>query len=110
MIDVIEETLKKSLKPVIIYSNGCTAQNRNCVMSNALLHLCIKYDIIITQKFLEKDHTQMECSVHSVIKRKLKKIDFYLPSQLSQLTKEARLYPFPYISKLLTFNFFFRLH
>lgn len=25
LIDVIKETLKKSLKPVIIYSDGCTA-------------------------------------------------------------------------------------
>ncbi|KAF0755768.1 Uncharacterized protein FWK35_00026893, partial [Aphis craccivora] len=107
LIDVIEETLKKSLKPVIIYSDDCTVQNRNCVMSNALLHLCIKYDVTITQKFLEKGHTQMEYdSVHSVIERKLKKTDCYLPSQLSQITKEARIYPFPYTSKLLTFNFF----
>lgn len=50
----------------------------------------------------------MECddSVHGVIERKLKKTDCYLPSQLSQLTKEARMYSFPYTSKLLTFNFF----
>lgn len=27
LIDALEETLKKSLKPVIIYSDGCTAQN-----------------------------------------------------------------------------------
>lgn len=107
LIDIIEETLNKCLKPVIIYSDGCTAQNRNCVMSNALLHLSIKYNISITQKFLEKGHTQMECdSVHSVIERKLKKTDYYLPSQLSQLTKEARSHPFPYISKLLQFDFF----
>lgn len=107
LTDVVEESLKKSLKPVIIYSDGCTAQNRNNVMSNALLHLSVKYNIIITKKYLEKGHTQMECdSVHSVIERKLKKTDYYLPSQLSQLTKEARLNPFPYTSKLVTFKFF----
>ena len=79
-------------------------------MSNALLHLCIKYDITITQKFLEKGHTQMKCdSVHSVIERKLKKTDCYLPSQPSQLTKEARIYPFPYTSKIINIQFFFRL-
>lgn len=76
-------------------------------MSNALLHLCIKYDIIIIQKFLKKGHVQMYFdSVHNVIERKLKKTDCYLPSQLTQLRKEARIYPFPYTSKLLIFNFF----
>jgi len=76
LTDVNEKTLKKSLKPVIIYSDGCTAKNRNCILSNALLHLSIKYKISITQKYLGKGHTQMECdSVHSVIDRKLKKND-----------------------------------
>lgn len=80
LTDAIEETLKKSLKPVIVYSDGCTAQNRNSVLSNALLHLSMKYKISIIQKYLEKGHTQMECdSVHSVIERKLKKSDYYLP-------------------------------
>ncbi|KAF0749823.1 Uncharacterized protein FWK35_00023681 [Aphis craccivora] len=107
LVDTIEETIKKSLKPVIIYSDGCTGQNRNGILSNALLHLCMKYKISITQKFLEKGHTQMECdSVHSVIERKLRKTDCYLPCQLSTLTKLSRSHPFPYKTKEVTFNFF----
>lgn len=107
LTDIIEETLKKSLKQVIIYSDGCTAQNRNSVLSNALLHLSIKYKVNITQKYLEKGHTQMECdSVHSVIERKLKRNDYYLPCQLSQLSKESRLHPFPYKSKELSYTYF----
>lgn len=87
--DTIEKTLNTSLKPVIIYTDDCTAQNRNSVLSNALLHLSIKYNI--TQKYLGKGHTQMECnSVHSVIERKMKKTDHYLPSQLCHLATEAR--------------------
>lgn len=107
LVDTIEKILNTSLKPVIIYTDGCTAQNRNSVLSNALLHFSIKYKIDITQKFLEKGHTQMECdSVHSVIERKMKKTDHYLPSHLCHLTTEARKYPFPYKNKLLEFSFF----
>lgn len=107
LVDTIEKTLSTSLKPVIIYTDGCTAQNRNSVLSNALLHLSIKYNIDITQKYLEKGHTQMECdSVHSVIERKMKTTDHYLPSQLFNLATEARRYPFPYKNKLLEFSFF----
>lgn len=83
LVDTIEKKLNTSLKPVIIYTDDCTAQNRNSVLSNALLHLSIKYNIDITQKYLEKGHTQMECdSVHNVIERKMKKTDHYLTSQL----------------------------
>lgn len=107
LVDTIEKILTTSLKPVIIYTDGCTAQNRNSVLSNALLHLSIKYNVDITQKYLEKAHTQMECdSVHSVIERKIKKTDHYLPSQLCHLTTEARRYTFPYKNKLLAFSFF----
>lgn len=58
----------------MVYSDACTAQNRNSILSNALLHLSFKYELSITQKFLEKGHTQMECdSVHSIIELNLKK-------------------------------------
>ncbi|CAH2002174.1 unnamed protein product [Acanthoscelides obtectus] len=59
-------------KPIIIYSDGCTYQNRNTIMSNALLHLAMDLNVTIEQKFLIKGHTQMECdSVHATIERKL---------------------------------------
>ncbi|KAF0715572.1 Uncharacterized protein FWK35_00022354, partial [Aphis craccivora] len=107
LIDTIEKTIKNSFKPVKVYSDECTAQNRNSILSNALLHLSVKYQLSITQKFLEKGHTQMECdSVHSVIERKLKKTDCYLPCQLSQITLQSRQHPFPYKSEVLTYSFF----
>ena len=44
----------------------CTYQNRNCIMSNALLLTAINHNIIIEQKFLEVGHAQMEVdSFHS---------------------------------------------
>nr|CAH7713644.1 unnamed protein product [Callosobruchus chinensis] len=58
---------------LILYSDGCTYQNRNAVLSNALLNFSMQNKITITQKFLEKGHTQMECdSMHSVIERALR--------------------------------------
>lgn len=49
----------------------------------------------------------MECdSVHSVIERKMKTTDHYLPSQLCNLATEDRRYSFPYKNKLLEFSSF----
>ncbi|CAH2088773.1 unnamed protein product [Euphydryas editha] len=54
-------------------------------------------NVVITQKYLEKGHTQMEVdSVHSVIERKLKNREIFLPSQYATITKEARKAPSPY--------------
>lgn len=77
--------------PINIYSDGCTAQNRNCILSNALLYLSVKFNVEITQKFLEKGHTYMECdSVHSCIEKRINKRDVYLPSDYHRMTIEAR--------------------
>ena len=68
------ESLGDDVKEVIIYSDGCTYQNRNCTLANALLHVAKKKNITVVQKYLERGHTQMECdSIHSTIERKLRK-------------------------------------
>lgn len=96
-VNYLTEVLEKDVKDVIIWTDGCTAQNRNSVVSNALLRLAVQKNVTITQKYLEKGHTQMEVdSVHSVIERKLKNVEIFLPSQYASLTKEARKNPFPY--------------
>lgn len=62
--------------------------------SNTLLLLAMEKNVTITQKYLEKGHTQMEVdSVHSVIERKLKNVEIFLPSQYASITKEARREP-----------------
>ena len=38
---------------IIFYTDGCTYQNRNCVMSNALLNCAVKHGIIIEKKYLK---------------------------------------------------------
>ncbi|KAL4717006.1 hypothetical protein ACJJTC_001867 [Scirpophaga incertulas] len=81
IIDCLKKTLSKKLLPIIIYSDGCTVQNRNAVLSNALLELAMDYNIQVEQKILEKGHTQMEVdSCHSAIECQIKHRDIYLPS------------------------------
>lgn len=73
IIDYLEKHCTTKNLPIIIYSDGCTYQNRNNVLSNALLNYASKNKISVVQKYLERGHTQMECdSVHSCIERKLK--------------------------------------
>lgn len=106
-VDYIRNLLENDPKDVIIYTDGCTAQNRNNVVSNALLRLAVQYNVTITQKFLEKGHTQMEVdSVHSVIERKLKNREIHLPSQYAMISKEARIKPFPYDVVIPDYTFF----
>ncbi|KAL4721246.1 hypothetical protein ACJJTC_011701 [Scirpophaga incertulas] len=50
---------------LILYSDGCATQNRNAVLSNALLESAMDYNIQIKQKVLEKGHTQMEHSAQT---------------------------------------------
>ncbi|XP_037298683.1 uncharacterized protein LOC115454616 [Manduca sexta] len=77
--------------------DGKKERNRNSIVSNALLRLAMDKKVTITQKYLEKGHTQMEVdSVHSLIERKLKNVEIFLPSQYATITKVARKNPFPY--------------
>lgn len=106
LIDYLEENCTEPV-PIIVYSDGCTYQNRNAIISNALLHFSVKTNRPVYQKFLEKGHTQMECdSVHSSIECKLKNREIHLPSDYSTICKEARSKPGPYSSKYVTHDFF----
>lgn len=93
-------------KPIILWSDGCTAQNRNNVLANALLAFSASKNVKIEQKYLCKGHTQMEVdSVHSLIEKKIKNKTIYLPSDLMRLTIEARSRPSPLQVKELSFDF-----
>ncbi|XP_075155531.1 uncharacterized protein LOC142228881 [Haematobia irritans] len=76
---------------IIIYSDGCFYQNRNVTFSNALPTFCMETNISIEQKYIVSGHTQMECdSTHTLIERKVRRKQIYLPSQFTELIKEAR--------------------
>ncbi|KAJ8891765.1 hypothetical protein PR048_004318 [Dryococelus australis] len=51
---------QESPRVIIIWTNGCDYQNRNKVLSNALLNLPTEKNFSIHQKYLLKGHTQME--------------------------------------------------
>ncbi len=93
---------------IIFYSDGCTYQNRNCVVSNAFVYMAQKYQVTIVQKYLEKGHTQMECdSVHSAIETQFRNAEIYLPSGYISATIAARPDD-PYTVEYLDHSFFQR--
>ncbi|XP_075160230.1 uncharacterized protein LOC142233263 [Haematobia irritans] len=92
---------------IIIYSDGCFYQNRNVILSNALISLCINKNIIIEHKYLIIGHTQMECdSTHSLIQRKINNKKINLPSQFVEFVNDSRKYPFPLNTHHLTHSYF----
>ncbi|XP_045485486.1 uncharacterized protein LOC110999393 isoform X1 [Pieris rapae] len=106
IIHILRKTLEHKCIPIILYSDGCTAQNRNVFLANALLQLAIEKNVVIVQKILEKGHTQMECdAVHSSIEQKTKNKEIFLPSQYASISKEARPKQ-PYTVEYLSYDFF----
>lgn len=92
---------------VILYSDGCSYQNRNVTLSNALLHLASSKNITIIQKYLVSGHTQMECdSMHSCIERRLRNREVYSPACYISAAKEARMNPKPFEVEYLCHTFF----
>ena len=80
-----------AIKEFVLFSDGCTYQNRNVLLSNALLKLAVEKQIKITQKYLEKGHTYMIVdSVHSVIEHKVKNKPIYVPQHYIDAIKEVR--------------------
>ena len=106
VIDYLNSINTNVVKEVIIYSDGCTYQNRNATLSNAILHFCVKSGLRIEQKYLERGHTQMECdSVHSCVEQKIKKKPIYIPQNYVDFIKEARLGT-PYEIQYIDHTFF----
>ena len=106
LIDFFTDKVIGYQVPIIIYSEGCSYQNRNAVLSNALLSFSVHEKITIHQKILEKGYTQMEAdSVHAKIKCKLKNQAIHLPYDYVKYTQVARKNPFPYETKYLSFDF-----
>ena len=98
----------RDIKTLIIWSDSCGYQNKNCTLSSMYLQLSIEYKVDIIQKYLHVGHTQMECdSMHSCIERNMKHCDLYKPADLRVLMSTARRTPFPYTVKQLFYSDFF---
>ncbi|XP_038548744.1 uncharacterized protein LOC119882660 [Micropterus salmoides] len=96
-----------SYEEYILWSDGCGYQNRNLLLSNALLKFVTEKQNIVTQKYLERGHTQMECdSVHSVIERKLTDREICVPAEYAAVFRGARSNPRPYHVRYVDHSFF----
>lgn len=103
--NVIETAQEQKVK-IILFSDGCTYQNRNATLSNALLNLSLLSRVTIIQKYLLRGHTQIEVdSMHSTIERKIRNRKINVPADYVSLCKTACTTK-PYIVKYLTYNFF----
>lgn len=105
LIDYLEDNL--SFEEFVIFSDGCSYQNRNANLSKALSYFSQTHDKTVVQKILEKGHTQMEVdSVHSTIERHLKNKSVYCPAEYVSYIQQSRTNPEPYEVKYLTHEFF----
>jgi hypothetical protein len=87
---VIPKITDKS-QTIILYSDGCTSQNRNATLANALLNVSVTHKITIIQKYLLKWHTQMEVdSMHSCIEKKVRNFKVNIPADYVTLCQVAR--------------------
>lgn len=55
-VEYLRKLLNDSLNDVMIFTDGCTAQNRNNILSKSLLRLALAKNVVITQNYLEKEH------------------------------------------------------
>jgi len=98
-----EIALRRGVSQVTLFSDGCTYQNRNAIVSNAILEVAVRKKVTIYQKFLEKGHTQMECdSMHSSIERR----DVQVTADYVQIIRNERLFLQPYSVVYLDHAFF----
>ena len=84
------------IEEIIVWSDGCSYQNRNVTLSNSYIALAKKYGVKITQKYLVGGHTQMEVdSMHAVIEKRIVG-NIYTPCDYIVIMETARTRPAPY--------------
>lgn len=99
--------LPEGKQTIVLYSDGCTYQNRCSNVANALLHVASTHNVTIEQKFLEVGHTQMKAdAMHSCIERKLKNKNINVPADYVTICIEARKSPAPYTVNYVDHKFF----
>ena len=95
-----------SVSTVILYGDGCFCQNRNVILSNALIHFHVSRKKTIFQKCFQKGHTWMEAeSVHSAAEGKLNGRQILWPAEYIDVITVARR-DHPYEVKQVDHSFF----
>jgi len=63
-------------KRVVMFSDNCTGQNKNQLLSNVLLSIAIRYSITIEHHYLVVGHTHLSCDTfHSAVEVRTRDID-----------------------------------
>lgn len=76
---------------ITFFLDGCTYQNHSAIVANTFLLLSKTFEIMIIQKILEKEHTELECdSCHATIEARCRHNEVYLPSGYVWLVRTAR--------------------
>jgi len=88
-------SLPDNVQSVVLWSDGCTYQNRNAMLSSAILRFIQSREkpllCEIHQKYLTKGHTQMEVdSMHAAIETASKNIEVFTPQEWETIIKAAR--------------------
>lgn len=105
IIQSVIPNLEEGNRHIIFYTDGCTYQNRNTLLSNAFLNIALLYNVTIEHKYLEVGHTQMEVdSMHALIEKKLKHQIINVPAEYITVCKHARKKP--YKVEYLNYNYF----
>ena len=109
IVDFLDRSKQENpaLKKVVVWSDGCSAQNRNSTLISALATWSQRNGTECVTKYLEKGHTQMEVdSVHAKIETIQKRTDMEVPADYCRLIRQARRKPFPFKFRYLQYNFF----
>lgn len=104
--DMVIPKMDDNNRCITLYTDGCTYQNRNIVLSNSLLNVAMMHNVTIEQKYLEVGHTQMEVdSMHAMIEKKLKNKVINVPAEYITICKNAKKVK-PYQVEYLNYSFF----
>lgn len=99
-LSLITEANTLTDKEVSFYSDNCSGQTRNRFVFALLAFASNKYNMKITQRFLQVGHTQNEGnSMLSVIEKSKKKHVIFTPDQIYAAVRNAKVNGKPYVIK-----------
>lgn len=99
--------MDESDREIIFYTDGCTYQNRNTTLSNAMTNIAIYHNVTLIHKYLEVGHTQMEVdSMHAMIEKRLKNQTIHVPAEYLNVCRTAKSNNKRYKCEYLTFDYF----
>ena len=112
-MDYLMQIVEKypTVRTIILWTDGCTYQNRNSMLASAIANFCAKHEVTVYQKYLEVGHTHMECdSVHKNVETAKKSAQgvggINLPTDYINLIRTARKTGGDYGVKYCDYTFF----